>query len=395
MRESVTVVGGCGQVGLPLGIALANAGTRVTLLDANPLRVESVLAGRAMSAENDAEDALADAIASGRLAATTDGAAIPTANVVLLAFDPELGESPDFEEILSRMRPGQLLILRSTLSPGDTDRLADQIARQNLGIELAYCPDRIRRGNAFRELPQVPQLVAGSSPRAFRRASDTLGVLGMPIVEVSTREAELAQLFENMYRSIQSAVGNQFFLLAESLGVDFHRIRDAIGNANPAMASFPQPAFLGGPRQAEDALRLAGVGSGGFPLGEAAMTAHDELPAALVDRVASGRDLRFDTVAILGMAPRATHSANRETLGYRLRRLLQGTCREVLCTDPYLLDPSFVSLGAAIRRADVILVGEGHDAYRGLRLTQPVVDPFRVVVPLKSATTLPTLRNAA
>ena len=71
MEPSVCIVGGCGHIGLPLGIALAEAGVQVTLLDIDEARVRRVAAGRMPFLERGADELLPSVLASGRLQATT------------------------------------------------------------------------------------------------------------------------------------------------------------------------------------------------------------------------------------------------------------------------------------------------------------------------------------
>jgi UDP-N-acetyl-D-mannosaminuronic acid dehydrogenase len=44
MESSVCIVGGCGHIGLPLGMALAEVGVPVTLFDIDAARVRRVAA---------------------------------------------------------------------------------------------------------------------------------------------------------------------------------------------------------------------------------------------------------------------------------------------------------------------------------------------------------------
>lgn len=388
MSEAVTIVGGCGHVGLPLGIALANAGTRVALLDTDPNRVAAVRNGTMPFLEHDADDALADALASGRLTATTDPAAVAAAGAVIVTIGTPVDEFLDprvrsfdraIDGVLAGMHPGQLMILRSTVFPGVTDRLGRRLADAGAGIDLAYCPERIAQGYALRELPVLPQIVGAFTPAAHKRAAAVFGVLGMPVLTATTREAELAKLFANSYRYINFAIANQLYLIAQKFGVDFHRVYDIVVEQYPRLAGFPRPGFTGGPCLLKDTMQLAAFNHNAFAIGQAAMMVNEGLPAALVDAVKAGRDLRNDTVAILGMAFKGNADDIRDSLAYKLRKVLSLECKEVLCTDPYIADPSFVPLSEALERADLVFVGACHDQYRDLKLTQPVVDVFRFV----------------
>src|SRR5260370_27343719 len=71
-RGPLAIVGGCGHVGLPLGLAFARQGFQVDLIDASPERVGLVNKGRMPFHEDDAHALLAESVTQGLLKATTD-----------------------------------------------------------------------------------------------------------------------------------------------------------------------------------------------------------------------------------------------------------------------------------------------------------------------------------
>lgn len=385
MPPRTTIVGGCGHVGLPLGIALAEAGADVTLLDTHAGRVAEVAGGRMPFLEWGADDALARALESGRLTATTDPAAVSSAEVVVVTIGTPVDEFLDpkvrmfdraMDELRDQLRPGQLLVLRSTVYPGMTERLMARFAEDGPALDIAFCPERIAQGFALKELYELPQIVSGSSPAAVRRAKELFRLLTPDLLELPPREAELAKLFANTYRYVNFAVSNQLYLIAQRHGADFARIHAAVTHKYPRLAGFPKAGFAGGPCLLKDTMQLAGFNHNSFPLGQAAMMVNEGLPAALVDQVKLSRDLSRDTAAILGMAFKGNCDDHRDSLAYKLRKVLTLECREVLCSDPYIADPSFVPAEEAIARADVVFVGACHAEYRGLRFRQPVIDVF-------------------
>lgn len=120
----VTILGGCGRVGLPLGISLAECGLRVALVDTNAQAVTEVKAGRMPFREADAEGPLARCVTERRIRATEDPSVIATARSVIVVIgtpiDDHLNPSPDtvlnvIADVRAHMRRGQLLVLRSTL----------------------------------------------------------------------------------------------------------------------------------------------------------------------------------------------------------------------------------------------------------------------------------------
>src|SRR5262249_31110857 len=148
---------------------------------------------------------LTQTIKSGLVKATTDTSVLEDAAAIIVtigtpvdeyldpsvrAFDRSLGE------LLNLVRPGQLLILRSTVFPGMTDRLARQMRQMGRSdVDLAYCPERIVQGQSLIELERLPQLVAGATPRAAERAAALFRLIGPKVIFLAPVEAELAKLF--------------------------------------------------------------------------------------------------------------------------------------------------------------------------------------------------------
>ena len=193
MGLQITIVGGGGHVGLPLGIALANADAQVSLFDTHAPRVAEIAAGKMPFVEWGADAALARALDSGRLTATTDPASITSAEVVIVTIGTPVDEFLDpkvrsFDKAIRSLHPhfrdGQLVVLRSTVFPGMTDRLVEWFSQEGPAVDVAFCPERIAQGFALKELYELPQIVSGSSPRAVARAKTLFKLLTPEVVEL-------------------------------------------------------------------------------------------------------------------------------------------------------------------------------------------------------------------
>jgi UDP-N-acetyl-D-mannosaminuronic acid dehydrogenase len=382
---SIGIVGGCGHVGLPLGIAFVEAGAHVTLMDTDDQRVRDVAERRMPFLERGADEALPRALATGRLRTTASLDMVAEHDHIIVTIGTPVDEFLDpkisifdrgISAVLDRMRDGQMLILRSTVFPGVTDRLSRRLAETSLQVEIAYCPERIAQGYALEELKSLPQIVSGVTPQATRRAAALFGMLGVKVLEARPVEAELAKLFANAYRYINFAIANQFYLIALHFEADFPRIHHAVTADYPRMASFARAGYAGGPCLLKDTMQLAAFNHNVFALGQAAMMVNEGLPRALVDHVKSRHDLTRCTAAILGMAFKGNCDDPRDSLAYKLRKVLTLECRKVLCTDPYIQHPDFVPLDTALAEADIVFLGACHDQYRHLTIRQPVVDVF-------------------
>jgi UDP-N-acetyl-D-mannosaminuronic acid dehydrogenase len=103
------------------------------------------------------------------------------------------------------------------------------------------------------------------------------------------------------------------------------------------------------------------------------MLVNEGLPAHLIDLAKTDllkqdRNLRDCTAGILGMAFKGESDDPRDSLAYKMRKLLTFEAKRVICTDPFIQDDSFVPVDQFTRDADVVFVCTPHKAYRSLKL---------------------------
>jgi UDP-N-acetyl-D-mannosaminuronic acid dehydrogenase len=379
----VVIIGGCGHVGLPLGLALADRGLGVILYDTNADAVRTVNEGRLPFAERGATEVL-ERVVGRELRATTDAAAIAGAEHVVVVIGTPVDEhlNPDPQTVpkailavSEHLVDGQVLILRSTIYPGVTAMVERLIERLGKQIDVAFCPERIAEGQAMTELHQLPQIVAARSDAALARAEKLFRHLTAQVVPLQPEEAELAKLFTNVWRYAKFAVANQLFMIANDFDMDYERIRSALAEDYPRAADLPRAGFAAGPCLFKDTMQLAAFNNNNFMLGHASMMVNEGLPLYVVHRMEQRYDLSTMTVGILGMAFKADSDDARSSLSYKLKRILRFKAAEVLTTDPYVVtDGDLRSLDEVLERSDVLVVGAPHRAYADLEPSVPVVD---------------------
>jgi UDP-N-acetyl-D-mannosaminuronic acid dehydrogenase len=377
MKElrNIVVVGGCGHVGLPLGMVFAHHGMQVCLLDIDESKVASINQGKMPFKEVGAETLLPKLIGR-KLRATTDPECLRSAEVVIVVIGTPVDQHSNptvtalyrsLDRLIEFVSDGSLLVLRSTLYPGVTRLIQDRIDERKRKIHVAFCPERITEGNAIEELINLPQIISACNPIALGQARELFSCIAHTLIELEPLEAELAKLFTNSWRYLNFAVSNQFYMLAESYGLDFYRIHSAVTQEYPRMRGFARAGFAAGPCLLKDTLQLSAFSNNNFFLGQAAMLINEGLPNFIVMQLRTA-GLSKKSVAILGMAFKGDSDDNRSSLSYKLKNLLQVEARRVLCTDPFIVDPEFVSIQEAVNEADVIVLGAPHSAYRELCL---------------------------
>jgi UDP-N-acetyl-D-mannosaminuronic acid dehydrogenase len=382
-EHDVVVVGGCGHVGLPLGLAFADRGLNVALYDVNESAVAEVSAGR-MTFEEPGAAVVLSRVVGHRLVATGDPSVVGRAEHVVVVVGTPVDEhlNPDptvvpnaVRELSAELRDDQLLVLRSTLYPGTTALVERTVAELGLHLGVAFCPERIAEGRAMTELFELPQIVAARDDAVFDRAQKLFRALTAQTVRLSPEEAELAKLFTNTWRYIKFATANQLFMMANDFGLDYERIRMGLALDYPRAADLPRAGFAAGPCLLKDTMQLAAFNNNNFVLGHAAMMVNEGLPLYLVSRLENQYQLSDMTVGLLGMAFKEDSDDVRSSLSYKLKRILKFRAKAVLCNDPFVRsDPDLVSIEEVLARSDLLVIGAPHRTYRDLQPAVPMID---------------------
>ena len=170
-------------------------------------------------------------------------------------------------------------------------------------------------------------------------------------------------------------------MMSSQAGIDYLGLLEKMRQGYPRMSYIPGPGFAAGPCLMKDTMQLFAFGRHSFPLGKVAMTINEGLPNFLVEQLRRKHGLKGTRVGILGMAFKAESDDIRDSLSYKLRKILLFEGAEVLCSDEYVKDPAFVSKEEIRDRAKVIIVGVPHRAYAGLELPPgvEVVDAWGIL----------------
>jgi UDP-N-acetyl-D-mannosaminuronic acid dehydrogenase len=389
----MVIVGGCGHVGLPLALSLADCGYKVGIDDIDVNKVAYVKAGNVPFLENGADDLLKKLLPTGRLELASDPSLVESTDTVILVIGTPIDEfmNPSvriFDKVLDELMPhlknSTMVVLRSTVFPGTTETVERRLRAAGIQADVVFCPERIAEGHALEELRTLPQLVGASSDRAFEKASALFERLGVSTVRTTPLEAELAKLLTNTWRYMKFAIANQFFQIAHRSGVDYNNVLDAIRHDYPRAADLPGPGFAAGPCLLKDTMQLSAYTPDHFPMGQAAMQINEGLPNYIVDTLNSRSSLQGRTVGILGMAFKGESDDPRASLSYKLRKLAAFKGARVMCTDPFIEDPSFDSLEKVLSESDILILAAPHRAYKKLDLTgRDVVDIWGITGPIR------------
>lgn len=370
----VCIIGGLGHVGLPLGISLAHAGKKVCLYDIDHLAIETVSKGKMPFVETGAEELLKKSLGK-TLFISPDKDVITKSYFVVVVIGTPVDEhlNPKFtifknflDGIIDFIKDDQHIILRSTIFPGTTEKIKEYLEAKGKKTRLSFCPERIAQGKAIEELRVLPQIVSSFDEGSVEEVGGLFKILTDEIVVLSPIEAELAKLFTNVWRYIQFSISNQFYQIATQNGLDFYRIYSAITYKYPRTQSFPMAGLTAGPCLFKDTMQLAAFANNNFFLGHAAMLINEGMPNFIVQRLKEKYGLRDKTVGILGMSFKANNDDKRESLSYKLKKILEVEAKAVLCSDVFIKDEGFVPADELVKRSDIVILGTPHKEYKSL-----------------------------
>ena len=361
---------GLGYAGLPMAIALGDAGYSVLGLDVNPERVAAVACGSSPVTDV-ADSAVAALVTEGRLDASTDMARLVDCDIALVCVPTPLGpaKAPDLSfvraagrSLAQYLHPGMLVVLQSTVTPGTTrDVLGGILAESGMEVGLdyflAFCPERIDPGNVTWHVENTPKLVGGITERCGELAARFYAPVCERVVRVSSPEvAEFSKLVENTYRFINISFINEMSVLCDRLGVSIWEVIDAAATKPFAFQPhYPSPGVGGHcipvvPFQLEALAKEHGLVA---ELVEVAGRINSEQPRFVVNKLgrllgSRGLPLRRAKILCLGVTYKPNVADLRESAALRVLEELRWQGAEARFWDPYF--PS-VTMGGQEQRS--------------------------------------------
>lgn len=371
----VCVVGGAGHVGAPLAIVFASKGLRTVAYDVNRDALAALTAGRLPFLEFNGEPLLRKALQAGRLHFSSDAASVRDVPIVIVTIGTPIDEYHNprlqvitrcLDDLIPHLSDDQTLILRSTVYPGVTEFVDRYLRARGRALKIAFCPERVVQGHAISELQTLPQIVSGLTLEAAEVAAELFGRIAPKIVHMDVKEAEFAKLISNAWRYVQFAAANQFYMLVESAGLDYEHVLAGLKEEYPRMRDLPRPGFAAGPCLMKDTMQLVAFDNNHFTLGNLAMMVNEGLPNFIVEQLRLKHDLTTKCVGILGMAFKAESDDTRDSLSFKLAKILRFHGASVLCSDEFAPGIDFVPAEQLIANSDIVIVGVPHSRYRSL-----------------------------
>jgi UDP-N-acetyl-D-glucosamine dehydrogenase len=403
---------GLGYVGLPLGVAFAEAGHEVIGLDADPRKLEAIGEGRSYI-----EDVPSQTLAalSDRLRATSSYEDLKQCDAIVICVPTPLTSSrePDLTHLVDSstslagvLQNGQLVVLESTTYPGTTrERLMPILEESGLAagrdFHLAFSPERIDPGRTDYTVRTTPKVVGGLTEECTEAGASLYGEICDEVVRVSGPEpAELTKLLENIFRSVNIALVNELSMLCERLGIDIWEVIDAAATKPFGFMRFDPGPGMGGHCLPVDPFYLAyKAREQDFytEFIELAGKINQNQPHFCVARIEHAlndvaKPVRDSKVLILGVSYKGGVGDIRESPALKIIKLLRERGADVHYHDPHVraladFGLESVDLDDGMRGADLVCIVTAHPEVDHDRIVAeaPLVVDFRGVTRGKSA----------
>jgi UDP-N-acetyl-D-mannosaminuronic acid dehydrogenase len=408
---------GMGYVGIPAAMLFASApqfemvygfqrrsatsGFKIDMLN----RGESPLKGE----EPGLEALIAQVVNAGKFQCTSDYSKIAGLDAVTLSIQtPFLSKKdllPDFSALTDGIRnvgrylkPGMLVVLESTITPGTTNGLAREILERESGLvagvdfALAHAPERVMVGRLLRNIREHDRIVGGIDEVSTRRATELYSPIltSGRVIPMTATAAEVTKTAENTFRDLQIAAINELALYCEAMGINVYDVRtgvDSLKGEGITRALLWPGAGVGGHCLTKDTFHLErgvqvlGKGLLDYPANEPSLYVlarhiNDFMPRHMLTLTEQGlarvgKPLKGSKIALLGWAFIANSDDARDPPSESFRDLAIGAGATVSVHDTWVESYPGISiehnLDTVITGADAVVIFTGHDAYKKLK----------------------------
>ncbi|MBI5964507.1 MAG: nucleotide sugar dehydrogenase [Chloroflexi bacterium] len=385
---------GLGYVGLPLAVVFGEAGFKVTGIDPDTRKVDSLNGGVSYIPDVTTES-VAKLITAGLLTATTDFSILKEMDAVSICVPTPLRKTgdPDLSFIVSATEllapyahPGMVVVLESSTYPGTTREMVlprlngknGLVIGENLFI--AFSPERVDPGRTDWTTKNTPKVVGGITENCSDVATAWYEQTLDTVIRVSTAEvAEMAKLLENTFRMINIGMVNELAIMCDRLGVDVWEVIDAAATKPFGFMKFSPGPGLGGHCIPIDPLYLSWKMKAfnyNARFIELASDVNTNMPRFAVSKVQDalnnvGKPVKGSNVLVLGVAYKPDIDDMRESPSLDVIHLLQVKGADVSYHDPYIPEfkhegwemQSISDLMPAVQSADVVVIVTNHKSY--------------------------------
>lgn len=377
---SIGVIG-LGRVGLPLATMFAIRGVNVVGIDINQERLNAIKNSQCPFYDMPVQEGLekANKLNTLSVSKSLEQFKDPIDIIFVTVGTPTTNDNRvDYSQLFAALNDiskkdikNKIIILRSTLPPKTTSDIVIPFLENKTSLKvgldfgIAMCPERILEGQAMKELHELPEIIGGTNDTTNQIITELFKIINpeKEFLYTSPVGAELAKLFNNIYRYISFALSNELAIWAENFGQDAGELI-RIANYNYPRGKIPIPGFVGGPCLSKDGIFLdsnttfSSIISTAWKLNEA-------IPQHIVNNIKKmAGNLVGKKIAVLGLSFKAGSDDTRNSPSVKLVEILKDTGAKVSVHDPHVKNT--LSLSDALESQEIIIIATNHKEFREL-----------------------------
>ncbi len=387
-KNNISIIGGTGHVGLPLGLAFSERKFKVELIDVNKQNIDKVNKGILPFIEENGKKLLKQSLKKKNIIATNNLSSLRSSKFIIICIGTPIKKNlkPEvknflkfFKKLKNHISRDQIIIIRSSVFPGICNKVYEILRSKNSNI--SYCPERIVQGKSLIELPKLPQIVSAFNKKAENQSAILFKNITKKIIFSSILEAELIKLFSNAYRYINFSITNDFYKICKSFNINYENLRKKMIDGYERNTAIPKAGFSAGPCLLKDTMQLASFTKTKFDLGYAAMKINQKLPIFLIKELEKKINLKKEIIGIMGLSFKADIDDIRDSLSIELINYLKKRNLNFLYNDPYYQDSNNTDLKQLIRKSSIIIIATPHKVYKKVRIPRKkkIVDIWNII----------------
>jgi GDP-mannose 6-dehydrogenase len=344
---------GLGYVGCVTAACLAKVGHRVTGVDRDQFKVDTVREGRAPFFEPGLEDLVRDAVAAGRLSASVSlPEALATADVALICVGTPsekngnlgLDQLRRVSQEIALTLPGRtkplIVAIRSTVYPGTCEDVVLPEMGGSPWVSIVSNPEFLREGAAVKDFMEPSLLVVGGScEKAVRKVAALYSGLAVEPSIVALRTAEMIKYACNAFHAVKISFANEIGALSGELQIDGAEVMETLcrDHALNISSAYLKPGFAFGgsclPKDLRALVYRAGRLDLKLPMLESVLASNQ----AQLDRaIQLALALPGERTGVFGLAFKENTDDLRESPVVQLLETLIGKGRKVRVYDPHI-----------------------------------------------------------
>ncbi|QLH19425.1 UDP-glucose/GDP-mannose dehydrogenase family protein [Streptomyces sp. Rer75] len=353
-RHNIAVIG-TGYVGLTAGACLASLGHRVVCADMDPAKVERLSRGEVPILEESLPELVRAGLDSGLLTFVLGaGEAVRDAETVFVCVGTPMSQDGNLDmtavdavtdEIQDWLRPGCVLVTKSTVPVGTAARLTRRLGRPD--VQVVSNPEFLREGTSVHDFLHPDRVVVGAESReAAEHVAALYAKLDAPMMITDAASAELIKYAANCFLAVKLSYVNVIAELCERVGADIGQVATALGKDHRIGGAFlrPGPGWGGSclPKDTRAMLRTAESADIDFRLLRAAIDVNVHQRERITDKIArvcgtdSAAPLDGVRLGVLGLTFKAGTDDLRDSPATAIAQELSRLGAELVAYDPAL-----------------------------------------------------------